>query len=334
VSAPAEAVHLLETIGTVDNSDLVQWKDDTVLRNYHVLIVGLGTKVDRAVMEKGGSLKIIATATTGTDHIDTDCATRYGIKVVSLKGKRDFLDSFSSTAEFTFGLILSLVRQIPWRFDTVKEYQWTQATSHGFELRNKTLGIIGFGRLGKIVAGYARSFAITVIACDPGVQETAMRFQGVEPVVMSQVLKRADIISLHANLAPENEKMIGEMEFSEMKKTAIFINTARGQLIDESALLNALRTERLAGAALDVLSSENKPRQSLSTVYIRSGDIYATKRDIVMKGNSFKGKVSLGHIIPPERFVNIDNAFDWFKAEYVLKLHGNPLKDFRKEVNK
>lgn len=247
----SKAIATLEKIGKV-----YPWRKDK-LGSADVLVVKLNRKISKKVLDDFPNLKIIATSTTGLNHIDCDEAKRRGIKIVSLRGEAKFLKTITPTAEETIGLMIALMRKIPWAFESVKRGEWQREKYYGNELYGRTLGIIGFGRLGRIVARYARCFGMRVIAADPFVSSLAMRQVGVKKVMIDNVFQKADVVSLHVLLTPKTENMVIARHFGLMKPHAYFINTARGELIDEDALLKALREKRIAGAALDVLRGEN-----------------------------------------------------------------------------
>ncbi|TSC89641.1 MAG: hypothetical protein G01um10143_131 [Parcubacteria group bacterium Gr01-1014_3] len=221
-----------------------------------ILVVRLAYKIDKAWMEKLPNLKYIVSPTTGLNHIDLDEAKKRKIKIISLKGHTSFLKNIPSTAEETFGLILALVRNFPWAFDDVKKGNWNREIFRGHQLIHKTLGLVGCGRLGKIVAKYAKAFGMRVIGADPFVDAKTMKRFDIEKVELPELLKESDIVSVHVALEKETHNLIGEKEFKLMKPGAYLVNTARGEIVDEKFLLNALQEEKLAGAALDVLWNE------------------------------------------------------------------------------
>lgn len=255
---PPQAQKILKSVGVLTIKELSQSQLKKEVGKYDILIVDVINFVNKEIIDQGKNLKIIATAATGTDHIDVDYAKKKKIKIISLKGEKQFLKNIPATAELTFGLIFALVRQIPEAFADVKNNNWNRSKFKGFDLMDKTFGIIGFGRLGRIVAKYAKAFGMKVIATDPNV-----KVSGVKKVSLTQLLKTADIISLHVNLTSRNTNLISTKEFKLIKKTAVLINTARGQLIDEKALLQALKGKKIAGVALDVLADEKKGNNSL-----------------------------------------------------------------------
>jgi D-3-phosphoglycerate dehydrogenase len=248
-SARAEIEKLGEVIETHGSrEDLLR-----LLPDFEVLIVRLGHKIDREVLEKGKRLKAIVTATTGLNHIDTEAAEKLGIRILSLKGETAFLRNVTATAELTWGLILNLMRKIPEAHNHVVSGGWQRDLFRGKDLKNRALGVVGYGRLGKIVAEYGKAFRMRILATDPHAQ-SAPRW--VRLFSLESLLRDADIVSLHVSLSPETVRFFGREEFRSMKPGAFFINTSRGELVDEEALLEALRSKKLGGAALDVLSGE------------------------------------------------------------------------------
>jgi D-3-phosphoglycerate dehydrogenase / 2-oxoglutarate reductase len=218
-----------------------------------VLIVRLNHQVDEEVLSHASRLKVIVSATTGLNHIDLAAAAARGVAVLSLKGERDFLNVVTSTAEHAWELLLSLIRHVPAAVQNVLAGNWTRDSFRGRQLSGLTLGLVGFGRLGSMVADYAHAFRMRVLATD--IADVPMP-SGVERVSLDQLLVRSDVVSLHADMRPSNLHMLSTCEFERMKPGALLVNTARGELIDEVALLSALTSGRLGGAALDVLDRE------------------------------------------------------------------------------
>lgn len=230
---------------------------DDFLSQADVLVVRLGIKVDKNLLAKAKNLKAVATNTTGLNHVDLEEAKTRNIAVVCLRGHTSFLEKIHATPELTWGLILGLIRKIPWAFDSVKGGKWDRNSYAGYELNGKVFGILGLGRIGKIMAGYARAFGMQIIATDPNVSKTEMAKLGVKKVSVSHLFRISDVVSNHVLHMPEAEKLVGEKLFRMMKPSALFINTARGELTDEDALLSALRGKWIAGAALDVMRNED-----------------------------------------------------------------------------
>jgi D-3-phosphoglycerate dehydrogenase len=235
---------------------------DALLPEADALVVGLELRLDRPLLERGERLRAIATRTSQLRHIDLDYAAERGIKVLSIDPAAPLLRETSSTAEETWALLLALVRNVPWAFDSVKEERWERARYGGHELQGKTLGVIGYGRLGSMVARYGRAFGMTVLATDPKLAP-GERVDEVEGVSLDDLLARADVVSLHCTFNDATTGLLGEAEFARMKPGAFFVNTARGEISDEAALLRALEDGRLAGAAIDTLAGEGPQGEHL-----------------------------------------------------------------------
>ncbi len=225
-------------------------------RSADILVIGLKYQIDKEFLDQTPNLKIIASPATGMNHIDVDYIKSKKIKIISLRGRKGFLRNVPSTAEETFGLILSLARKIPWAFDDVKNGNWDRLNWRGHQLMGKTIGLLGFGRLGKIVARYAKAFNMKVISCDPNVSEKFMKSRGVVKVDMSELFKKSDIVSLHVLLTDSTQNLIREKHLKLMKPSAYLINTARAELIEKGALYKALKNKWIAGAGIDVMWDE------------------------------------------------------------------------------
>jgi D-3-phosphoglycerate dehydrogenase len=217
-----------------------------------VVWIRLAHRIDAAMLGDAPRCRLLATPVTGIDHVDLEACGARGVRVISLKGETEFLKRVRATAEMTVGLALALVRNIPQASTSVKWGIWKRDLFEGTELFEKTAGIVGVGRLGTIVAGLLHAFGMNVIACDPRSDFPA----GIERRSLDELLAVSDLVSLHVDLNPSTHHLIGARELSRMKRSAILINTARGGVIDEAALLDALEQRRIAGAALDVLASE------------------------------------------------------------------------------
>ena len=211
-----------------------------------LIIVDLNRCWDANFFERFPKLKAVVSCTTGLDHIDTDYCREKGIKVISLKGETDFLQDVYATAEHTWALILSLIRKVPFAFDDVKRGNWDREKWQGCELRGKTLGIVGYGRVGQQVYGIADAFGMDVLFHD----------KKYDFYSLDKVLKTSDIITVHVPLDESTRGMFGAEQFAMMKPTSYFVNTSRGAIIQEDALLGALIEKKIAGAALDVVNDE------------------------------------------------------------------------------
>jgi D-3-phosphoglycerate dehydrogenase / 2-oxoglutarate reductase len=228
------------------------------LPGFEVLIVRLAHQIDREVIDAGHRLKAIVTATTGLDHIDMAYAQSQGIAVLSLRGETEFLRAISATAEHTWALLLALLRRIPQAATSVQAGEWERDAFKGHELDGQRLGIIGLGRIGCKVARYGLAFGMRVAAFDPFAVEW---IDGVaRGVTLADVLRRSDVLALHVPLNAETTRLIGATELAQLPHGAVVINTARGEVIDEEALVRALERGQLAGAALDVIAHEREPQ--------------------------------------------------------------------------
>ena len=212
-------------------------------------IIATNYKIDAEFLEKAPRLKVIARYGAGIDNIDLESAEKKGIKVVSAKGGNS-----SAVAEFAVALMLSLLRSIPNQDSNTKKNGWYRKM--GEELGCKIVGIVGFGEIGRRVAAIVKAFGSEVIAYDPYPDEIAARNLGVELTELKDLVKRADIVSLHMPFSKSNYHFFNESVFSSMKQGSYFINTSRGGLVDEDSLCDALDSKHLAGAGLDVFNHE------------------------------------------------------------------------------
>src|SRR2546427_756850 len=233
------------------------------LADADALIVRSATRVTADLLDKAPKLRAVGRAGVGVDNIDLPEATKRGVLVMSTPG-----GNAMSVAEHTFALMLALARQVPKVDAALREGRWEKSSS-GTEVRGKTLGLIGLGRIGGEVARRAEAFDMKILAYDPYISEAAAKELQVELVSLERLLAESDFISMHTALSPATQKMINAESIQKMKKTARIVNAARGELIDEAALAEALKNGRLAGAALDVFVEEppkNSPLIGLPNV--------------------------------------------------------------------
>ena len=224
------------------------------IANYTALVVRSETQVTGDILAAASRLKIVGRAGVGVDNIDTDAATRQGIMVVNSP-----TGNIVAAAEHTIAMLMSLARHVPAANSSMKAGKWEKSRFLGSEVRHKTLGIIGLGKVGKEVASRAQGLEMQVIAFDPYVSQEHARQLGVTMMSMEDVLQQSDFVTLHTSLTsgPQGTRgLIGARELHLLKPGARLINCARGGLIDEEALLDALNENRLAGVALDVFSQE------------------------------------------------------------------------------
>lgn len=234
------------------------------------LWVRLDHTIDSEVIEAAPKLRVIATATTGTDHIAVGEAEKRGIEVISLRSQTSRLREVRATAEHTVAMILMLMRHIPDALSHVEAGGWDRSSFWGRELFEKNVGVVGYGRLGRLVAGYVRAMGAHVAASDPFVEDELIERDGCRPCGLDELLGTADVVTLHARLDADTAGLMGERELALMRSSAWLVNTARGALVDEDALLEALDRRALAGAALDVLRDEHGDGSTRLLRYARS----------------------------------------------------------------
>jgi D-3-phosphoglycerate dehydrogenase len=219
--------------------------------DYEAIIVRGRTKVTAAVIEAGSKLKVIGRAGVGVDNIDLEAAKAHSVTVVNAP-----VSTTLAVAELAFGLLLALAREFPRADAAMKQGQWLKKDFEGIELSGKTLGIIGAGRIGMEVAKRAQAFGMSVVAYDPLVAAEEIERRGAEPVALDELYGCSDFISLHLPLTVETRDMVGPLAFSQMKDGVRIVCAARGGIIKESALVEALKSGKVAGAALDVFEKE------------------------------------------------------------------------------
>jgi D-3-phosphoglycerate dehydrogenase / 2-oxoglutarate reductase len=215
------------------------------------LVVRSATRVDAEVLEAGRRLKVVGRAGFGLDKVDVAAATRLGIMVVNAPQS-----NVISAAEHTVALILAQARNIPQAHLALREGRWERGRFQGAELYGKTLGIVGLGRVGALVAQRLNAFGMHLLAYDPYVSRDRAAQMGVELASLADVLARADVVTVHLPKTPETTGLIGQSELAAMKPGARLVNTARGGIVDEAALAKAIDDGHLAGAALDVFAEE------------------------------------------------------------------------------
>lgn len=222
-----------------------------IIGEYDGLIVRSGTQVTAEVLAAASKLRVVGRAGVGVDNIDVKAASMNGVVVMNTPGANSM-----ATAELTLALMLAASRHIAQSHASVKAAEWRRSDFVGVQLYYKTLGVIGFGRVGKLVVERAKAFGMEVLVYDPAIAEETARDLGVLLVELDDLLNQSDYITLHAALVPATTKLINTETIGQMKDGAILINAARGKLVDESALAEALKTGKLAAAAIDVYSSE------------------------------------------------------------------------------
>jgi D-3-phosphoglycerate dehydrogenase / 2-oxoglutarate reductase len=224
------------------------------LDNADGLVVRSETKVTAEILDAAPRLRAIGRAGVGVDNIDVKAATEHGVVVMNAPDGNTM-----TTAEHTMAMLLALARRVPGGDASLRGGLWERKKFVGVELRGKTLGIVGLGRIGRVVASRARGFEMRVVAFDPFVAPEQLRDSGIELLPLEEVCAQADFITVHAPLTPETRGIIGARELSLMKQGVRIVNCARGGLVDEGALAEAIRAGGVAGAALDVFEQEPPP---------------------------------------------------------------------------
>jgi D-3-phosphoglycerate dehydrogenase len=219
--------------------------------DYHVLVVRSRTKVDEELIRAGKNLKIIARAGVGLDNIDVPIALEHGIRILNVEDKNSI-----SVAEHTIGLLIALARHIPQTHRKLKNNVWERENFIGIEINNKTLGVIGLGRIGSEVTKRAQAMGMQVVAYDPYCSDSHAKELGVRQVTLHDLLANSDFLTIHIPKNAETTDLISHREFQCCKKGIRVINTARGGIINEAALLQAIVDGTVSGAALDVFENE------------------------------------------------------------------------------
>jgi D-3-phosphoglycerate dehydrogenase len=216
------------------------------------------TKVTRRLLEAAPKLRWVGRAGAGLDNVDVAAAKERRVEVMNVPGGNSI-----AVAELVMGLLLALFRRLPEADASMRRGEWLKSKLMGRELRGKTIGIVGMGKIGREVARRAVAFEMKPIGYDPLLPAEAIRAGGAEPVTLEALLASADVVSLHVPSTPETKKMFDAARIAAMKPGAVIVNAARGNLIDSAALLEALRSGHLAGAALDVFETEPPPPHPL-----------------------------------------------------------------------
>lgn len=249
-----EALKIYQAFGELRVfDDSKPFKAESV-KDTDVLVIRLKYKLDKKELDKFPNLKYILTPTTGLNHIDLEETELRGISVLSLKGETDFLNQIPSTAEHTWALLLALVRKLVPAVNHVSTNGWNRDLFKGYNLRGKTLGIIGLGRVGRQVARFANAFGMEVQYFDPLIDsetDLALRLDHIE-----ELMKNSDVISIHIPLQKETVKFIDSSLIQLVKPSVWMINTSRGEIWDEDAVAKAVYSHQIQGVATDVLSDE------------------------------------------------------------------------------
>lgn len=268
-----EARAILRTIGELIEEPVTQDELAERVTDADILIVRVALRVTDEVLQAGHRLKAVVSAVTGLDHIDVEAARKRRVAVLSLVGEGEFLKSVPSTAEHTWSLLLALLRRTPWSFRSVLEGQWNRNAYRGRDLHGRRLGILGLGRIGEQIARFGVVFGMKVGAYTlprgdwlPDVE----RFDSLE-----ELLRWCDILTIHVPLNDGTRGLLGKEALHVLRPGAVVVNTARGAIVDEAALVEALESGHLAGAAVDVLAEEQPAERRRRSPLLR----YAVDHD-------------------------------------------------------
>lgn len=223
----------------------------SLIKDFEVIVIRSATKVRKEIIDAAPKLKLIVRAGVGLDNVDVEHARQRDIIVRNTPGATSV-----SVAEHTIGLMLTLARHLPQACQSLKDGVWEKKKFGGTELFEKTLGLIGFGRIGQEVASRAIAFGMTVIAYDPILDPKVIEEHGAKPVDLEKLFTKSDYISLHVPLTKDTKHIINSKSLAKMKKGVRIVNCARGGTIDETALATAIKEGQVAGAALDVFEKE------------------------------------------------------------------------------
>jgi D-3-phosphoglycerate dehydrogenase len=248
-----EVLRMLRAVAHVDVAPCTPEQLPEIFDTYDVFWFRLGFQLDRGLLSAANRLSVIATPVTGIDHIDETTCAEKNIRILCLRGAYDFLREVRATAEHTLALTLALLRQLPAAAAHAANGHWKRDLFRGHELYKKKVGIIGYGRLGEITASYFNAFGCEVLYYDilPKTSHFAIAVKCLDDIAHS------DIISVHVNYTPATHHLIGRDFFRACRPHSIFINTSRGDIVDELALLEALKSKQIRGAALDVVHDEH-----------------------------------------------------------------------------
>jgi D-3-phosphoglycerate dehydrogenase len=264
------------------------------VKDYDILVVRSATKVTREVIAAGKKLRIVARAGVGLDNIDVEAARARNIKVINAPEAPTI-----AVAELVFGHMLSFARQIPRGDASTKQGRWEKKELMGTELRDKTLGIVGTGHIGQAVGYRAKAFHMKLLLCDVVQNREFAEQTGGKYVDLETLLRESDYVTLHVPLLPSTKQMIGKRELELMKPTAVLINTSRGKIVDEKALIEALHSKRIAGACLDVYESEPpidsplfKMSNAILTPHVGASTVEAQRDAAVIVAKKIKGAIA------------------------------------------
>jgi D-3-phosphoglycerate dehydrogenase len=248
-----EAKKILDQVAVVDYKNLSREQLLLIIKDYNIIVCDLSHRFDFELLRAALKLKIIATTTTGMDHIDLESAKNMGIQVISLRDEKVFLDTITGTAELALGLLISSVRKINFAFNDVLSGQWDRSRFCGHNVKGMTLGIIGLGRLGTMMAKYCEALGMSIIFTDPNVKNSVGNWKKVD---LETIFRDSDVITLHVHLDIQTENIINEKTLRLVKNNVVIINTSRGKIVNEMDMVTFLKNKPFAFYATDVLDGE------------------------------------------------------------------------------
>ncbi len=249
-----------------------------IIQDYHIIYTNPNKSkvfISREIIDTGKNLQVICTASTGTNHIDKVHAKNKGVPIISLTEEREVINKISSTAEHAFALMMSALRRIPKSFESVKNGQWDYIPFIGRQLDYLTIGIVGYGRLGSMFAGYCKAFGSKIVVYDP-YKDVAGEIY--EQVNLNDLLEKSDVISLHVHVNEETTKMVNVSWFEKMKSDVLLVNTSRGEIVNELDLVKYLKSNPGSCYATDVLDKEikNKVENPVINYAKQNGNVIIT----------------------------------------------------------
>ena len=257
---PQEFLRRLEAKVSITESSAVtqeQLRNDLLLHDTEILFCGLGINIDESLLGQVANIKYVVSPATGTNHLDLDYLNARNIKLIYLGDFSNEISNVFSTAELAWSLLLAVVRRIIPAHGSVVSGSFDRGPFLGVDLAGRTLGIIGYGRLGRRVAEYGQAFGMRVVVCDIDDSKVLNLANGITALTLDQLLSTSDVVSIHVPLNEHTHRLITGMQISKMKNGAVLINTSRGEVVDELAIVDALETGKLYGVGVDVLVGEN-----------------------------------------------------------------------------
>jgi D-3-phosphoglycerate dehydrogenase len=294
------AIQILNNAPDVQYKELTGFDEKTLIKHvkeFNAIIVRSSTQITSKILNSAENLKVIGRAGTGLDNIDLESAAKKGIKVLNTPGS-----NAPAVAELTLAYMFNLARKIIPANNNMREGKWDKKAFQGIELSGKKLGIIGYGRVGKRVAALAASLGMEILLFDHSHIESEN--PDYLPLPWEKLFKESDFITLHIPLTEQTKHLVGNKEFSLMKETAFIINTARGGIINEKELLEAINSNKIAGAALDVF--ENEP--DFNRELVQSPNVIATPH---IAAASIESQERVGVII-------IDQVLEYLRSKYIF----------------